>query len=219
MKVICTSDTHGYSFGSLSLPQADLFIHAGDASINSATAMQFLNTQIGLVPCKHKIYVPGNHDGYIYKKPYQAKKLLTNAHLLIDEEIVIDGLRIYGTPWTPEFCGWYFMHPKGSEALLRLREKIPENPDILIAHGPPFGILDLNEEGMRTGCDLLRSEIDNRIKPRYMVMGHIHECYGVKMAYGEATTFINASFVDVRLRPKNEPIVLDITPITGNNYD
>lgn len=49
--------------------------------------------------------------------------------------VEIEGLKIYGSPWQPEFQGWAFNLPRGP----RLREKwrlIPEGLDILVTHGP-----------------------------------------------------------------------------------
>ena len=41
------------------------------------------------------------------------KAELTNCIYLEDSSIQIYGLKIYGTPWQPEFCGWAFNLPRG----------------------------------------------------------------------------------------------------------
>ena len=41
------------------------------------------------------------------------KKELTNCIYLQDSSVTICGLKIYGTPWQPEFCGWAFNLPRG----------------------------------------------------------------------------------------------------------
>ena len=52
---------------------------------------------------------------------------------------------------------------------------IPEDTDVLITHSPPLGFGDLCSTGIRAGCvDLLHS-VQNRVKPKYHVYGHIHE--------------------------------------------
>lgn len=49
--------------------------------------------------------------------------------------------------------------------------------DVLITHGPPYGILDLNFEDLKVGCEeLMRAVI--RVQPRLHIFGHIHEAYG-----------------------------------------
>ena len=35
--------------------------------------------------------------------------------LLIGEEITIDGIRFFGSPYTPKFMNWYFMRERGAE--------------------------------------------------------------------------------------------------------
>ena len=43
----------------------------------------------------------------------EMKKELTNCIYLQDSSISLYGLKIYGTPWQPEFCGWAFNLPRG----------------------------------------------------------------------------------------------------------
>ena len=79
-----------------------------------------------------------------------------------------------GTPWQPEFGGWAFNLKRGEECL-RKWNLIPEDTDVLITHSPPLGFGDLCSTGIRAGCvDLLQS-VQNRVKPKYHVYGHIHE--------------------------------------------
>ncbi len=97
-------------------------------------------------------------------------------------ELSIDPLKIYGSPWQPEFYNWAFNLPIGP----KLQEKwqaIPTEVDILITHGPPKGIRDKAPSGYDCGCPLLREEIMNRIKPRLHVFGHIHDGYGKSLSF------------------------------------
>ena len=43
----------------------------------------------------------------------EMKAELTNCIYLQDSTTQIYGLKIYGTPWQPEFCGWAFNLPRG----------------------------------------------------------------------------------------------------------
>jgi Icc-related predicted phosphoesterase len=52
---------------------------------------------------------------------------------------------------------------------------IPDDTDILITHTPPIGHGDLCCSGVRAGCVELLSTVQNRVKPKYHVFGHIHE--------------------------------------------
>jgi Icc-related predicted phosphoesterase len=91
-----------------------------------------------------------------------------------------------------------------------LREKwalIPEGTDVLITHGPPFGILDWTARGERVGCEDLLEAV-RRVKPRLHVFGHIHEGYGEHEQDG--TRFVNASICTEAYQPTNAPIVVDV---------
>ena len=66
---------------------------------------------------------------------------------------------------------------------------IPANTDILITHGPPYGILDKNRVGFSAVCQSLKRAV-KRIQPKLHVFGHIHEAGG--MVEMEGTTFVNA---------------------------
>ena len=46
---------------------------------------------------------------------------------------------------------------------------------MLITHGPPLGFGDLCVTGARAGCVDLLHCVQNRVKPKYHVYGHIHE--------------------------------------------
>ena len=82
---------------------------------------------------------------------------------------------------------------------------IPTNTDILITHGPPFGILDTTNNGEKSGCEDLLDIVQNRVRPQLHVFGHIHEAYG-QQKIGE-TLFVNSSMVDLAYRPVREAIV------------
>ena len=55
---------------------------------------------------------------------------------------------------------------------------IPLDTDVLITHGPPFGILDRCYDDQRVGCEELLKAV-KRVKPKLHVFGHIHENYGL----------------------------------------
>lgn len=53
-----------------------------------------------------------------------VRQYLTNCTYLEDESIELYGLKMYGTPWQPEFCKWAFNVPRG-EACLQKWNNIP----------------------------------------------------------------------------------------------
>jgi len=192
VRVVCISDTHLET--NLVIPDGDLLIHAGDA-LSRGTFDELLqfNTWLGTLPHKHKVYVPGNHDIYVEAFPEIARKALTNATMLIDEEVNIEGLRIYGSPWTPTFYDWAFMKP--DIKLAHVWHNIPENLDILITHGPPYSILDKNSRGDLCGSKTLYKAVKDK-SPKFHIFGHIHHSSGIERI--EDTMFINAAVLDDR---------------------
>lgn len=115
-------------------------------------------------------------------------------------------LKIFGSPWQPEFFDWAFNLPRGKP----LSEKwaaIPSDVDILVTHTPPYGILDSVHNGKHLGCEELRNVFDRgNIAPRLHVFGHIHDGYGVHFT-GE-TLFVNAAMCNSENEPVNKPIVI-----------
>lgn len=74
----------------------------------------------------------------------------------------------------PEFGKWAFNLPRGEECLSKWN-KIPSDTDILLSHSPPLGYGDLACSGVRAGCVELLATVQERVKPKYHVFGHIHE--------------------------------------------
>ena len=123
-----------------------------------------------------------------------------NSGIVLEEQI-----KIWGSPFTPEFMNWAFM---GTPSMLKLVwSQIPANLDVLITHGPPFQILDMTMDGCNAGCPLLLEKV-KVLKPKYHIFGHIHECYGMREK-GE-TAFINASLCNAAYDLVNKPVVIDL---------
>ena len=129
-----------------------------------------------------------------------------------------NGIRVYGSPYQPEFCDWAFNLPRG-EPCLQEWLKIPDETHLLITHGPPFGYGDKVKGGMPVGCQDLLNEVVNRVRPSVHLFGHIHEDYGVfeeeglpegHEEDGVPIAFINASTCNYFYKPKNAPVVFDL---------
>lgn len=143
-----------------------------------------------------------------------VRQYLTNCTYLQDESIELYGLKIFGTPWQPEFCKWAFNVPRGNLCLDKWN-LIPSNIDVLITHTPPLGYGDLVCSGVRAGCVELLTTVQNRVKPKYHVFGHIHEGYGISS--DGKIIYINASTCDLNYLPNNPAIVFDITLPKGRS--
>lgn len=135
------------------------------------------------------------------------QQYLTNCIYLEDSGVELYGVKLYGTPWQPEFGNWAFNLKRGEECLSKWKN-IPNDVDILITHTPPLGHGDLVCSGIRAGCVELLNTVQQRVQPKYHVFGHIHEGYGVTS--DGKIIYINASTCDINYIPKNLPIVFDV---------
>lgn len=201
------SDTHTYQ-SQLNIPEnIDLVIHTGDASNyrdpmrNESEMWGFLEWYAGLeIP--NKVFVAGNHDTSVERG--LIKKLdIENLGIcyLFNDDITVNGLKIWGSPHTPTFGDWAFM--KARNTINRVWESIPDDTDIIAVHGPPKGILDITNrrDNLQEQCGdgaLLKASF--RIKPKLVCFGHIHDCAevynsGIKHLAGVDTIFSNGACV------------------------
>ncbi len=205
-RIVCLSDTHN-RLDELDVPDGDVLVHAGDFSKRGAAeeVRSFVDALVTL-PHEDKVVIAGNHDFLCEEDPAAARELLRDVHYLLDSGVTLRGLRFWGSPWQPEFFDWAFNLPRGA-ALAAMWALIPDETDVLVTHGPPRGILDRTVTGVAVGCDDLLAALA-RVRPRLHVFGHIHEAYGKLERDG--TTFVNASNCDVRYRPVQPPITIDL---------
>lgn len=69
----------------------------------------------------------------------EISDLLTNTSVYLkDSWTSVCGLKVYGSPWQPEFGDWAFNLERGEE-LLQKWNMIPAGVDVLMTHGPPVG--------------------------------------------------------------------------------
>jgi len=206
MNILAISDTHTYHRDILAsdLEGIDMIIHAGDISnvkqpySNQVECLDFLEWYESL-PIKYKILIAGNHDTSIEAKFIDLKKYPTITYLE-HESTTIAGIKIFGSPYTPEFFNWAFNVRR--DRLFNYWETIPEDTDILVTHGPPKSILDLAYKGNELeycGDKALLTRVQ-KIKPTFHIFGHIHDNddninKGTRVIPGYSTTFINASCV------------------------
>ena len=206
MRCVAVSDTHG-KYAELSIPDGDVFIHAGDIlKWGLIEELTDFNDWLASLPHQYKLVIAGNHDWCFERTPSKAAEIMTNGVYLQDQAVTIKGSVFYGSPWQPTFMNWAFNLPRGQQ-LADKWKLIPDSTDVLITHGPSYGILDECIDGKRAGCEDLSNAVA-RTKPSYHVFGHIHEGYGVLEKDG--VTYINASVNTHLYKSENPPIVFDL---------
>lgn len=213
MKIVFISDTHGRHDKLGALPDGDVLVHAGDCTnIGEIGELAVFAKWFESQPHKHKILIAGNHDwGFQYamendEEDWIREKLFPTSNYLRDSSVNIEGRNFYGTPWQLEFCGWAFNVPRDG-SIKKYWDLIPENTDILITHGPAYGILDrVGKTTNPLGDELLRKRIEE-VQPLIHVCGHIH---GGRGSQYTSTHHINASVVNERYEVVNPPIVVNI---------
>ena len=230
MRIVLISDSHSlHEQMAYELPKGDVLIHAGDCT-NVGTEKEvgdFINWFQNL-EFDNKIFIAGNHDLPFESRPnwlntylYEENLTQSNVTYLRDNFLTLDSpefsrpIKIYGSPWQPEFYNWAFNLPREGEGLRKKWSQIPDDTDILITHGPAFGILDyvVDKYGQRNvGCELLKERVDE-LKPLMHVFGHIHYSYGAEKI--NDTLFVNASICTEQYNPINKPIVVDLTEVDG----
>lgn len=208
MKIWHISDTH-MNHAQLIVPtEVDAVVHSGDASNqrdpfrNESELRAFLDW-FSLLSIPIKVFVPGNHDTSL-QAGLITKDFIENlgVKVLINEETIIEGFKFWGSPFTPTYGDWAYM--TGRNVINRLWDTIPDDSDVVITHGPPYGVLDSTYNHYNkpelAGCSALMKRI-RKINPKLMMFGHIHSTGDIRNAGTRTlsdirTIFSNASCCD-----------------------
>jgi Icc-related predicted phosphoesterase len=191
VKIVAISDLHGEL--NFSLPSANILTISGDIcpcrGSHAPMAQMFWLKNTFFPWCdklinkgifNHIVFIPGNHDfvftkvvKYMPDSPFNME-LPKCVHYLCDSAITLEGIKIYGTPWTPVFCDWAYMREE--YILDQIFAKIPKDLDILLVHGPAHGWNDtiIEYNGYEhLGSRMLYKHI-LRAMPKWVFCGHIH---------------------------------------------
>lgn len=209
LRIVCISDTHGLH-RRVKVPEGDFLIHAGDFMSSGRSLDEIIDFDEWLAeqPHPYKIVIAGNHDLLFESKAADARAALTNAVYLENSGVEIAGLRFWGCPITPVTEAWAFHVPRGF-ASRKYWDMIPDETDVLITHGPPFGILDKKDIlSSRLGCKQLTATL-MRVRPRLHVFGHIHGGYGYETRPG-GTVLVNCAIQNAAYRLVNLPITVEL---------
>ncbi|CAE8584404.1 unnamed protein product [Polarella glacialis] len=197
VRVVAMSDTHGFHRG-LTVPEGDLLIHCGDASVDGKKKGHGIEDLAGFskwfkrLPHKEKVFIQGNHDSLGESRALLGKAWLTGPRICC-------GLQIFGMPH--HSAGMGYGH-------------VPGGLDLLLSHEPPYGILDLATPGNRyarigsrkilqsigrafqsVNCtmeDGIQQEFLEELAPPLVhIFGHVHEARGYETE--NRTLFVNAA--------------------------
>jgi Icc-related predicted phosphoesterase len=225
MKITFISDTHNkHKQVTSSLKGGDILIHAGDISSMGYQheVAEFCKWFNSIDNYDTKIFIAGNHD-WGFQNNVEKISQIVNSYKTIDylqdetmgvqigENPIVN---IYGSPWQPEFYDWAFNLPKNGPGLMSKWQAIPDNTDILITHGPAYGLLDdvTGRRGEHLGCELLAERI-KEFKPKIHVCGHIHTGWG--HYFDGHTHYFNAAVLDERYNFTQSPWDIEWNPITN----
>jgi len=184
VKLLIVSDIHGSKSAidlisdKISQFEPDVTIICGDITNfgSCEEAKEIIDTFSGIV-----LAVPGNCD------PPGIEKGVADSH----------GIDLHGKVETVE--GVTFAGFGGSKRMFgTVREydedhlgenvrNIIRGTDVLVLHGPPYGINDLSPKGHAGSREVLKSI--RKHMPKLVLSGHIHECPGIVREGG--ITFIN----------------------------
>ncbi len=224
MKLVAISDTHT-QHERIKIPVGDILIHCGDFSNTGEEdeTLEFLDwLQLQTKAYKKVLFISGNHDFRVDNFEEKIRSHAPDVVYLHDESYTFEGVKFYGFPHVPALPNWAYTLARGKQ-MKSYTDCIPEC-DVLISHGPPFGILDMVERRAwddyedpdgkwrvtsfkNVGCTELLERVQ-KIKPKVHFFGHIHEGYGKYV--DKNTTFVNCSVLNRSYKIQNDPQVIEI---------
>jgi Icc-related predicted phosphoesterase len=208
LKFVLLADTHAHH-RNIKLPKGEVLIHAGDISYRGEKLeIEDFLKWFHLQAFAYKIFIAGNHDFFFEKASQKELDQIIPDDIIYlnDSGIAINGINIWGSPITPKFHNWAFNRTRGP-AIRKHWEMIPDDTDLLITHGPPYGILDQLADETHIGCkDLLNRVHQLQIKAHFF--GHVHESFGSLNRQG--IQFINACMTNENYELIHSPVVFNL---------
>lgn len=216
LKIVVISDVHG-KWNKVKIPKCDILISCGDYSFRGEEHMvRDFHKWLDKQEAEYIISVQGNHELWVEKNFGLAKQIAIeecpNVHFVDEGLVEIEGLKIWCSAWTPFFHNWAWNAHRGKE-IRKHWDRIPDDIDVLVTHGPPAGILDVvnyanGTPKERVGCQDLWAKILTLAKLKLHFFGHIHESYGYQ--YFNGIQFYNVSICDELYSASNDPAIVEI---------
>ena len=204
------------------MPHGDVLVHCGDITAHGhLQEVEAFVAWLAAQPHRHKLFIAGNHDCALEVDPAAGRAIAARAAdngvtYLEDTGCCIDGMTFWGSPITPRHMHWAFMRDPGPD-IQRHWDLVPDDTDVLITHGPPWGVLDTlyrqDSGAEHTGCPSLLASL-SRIQPRLHLFGHIHEGHGMLPADdspgNDVTAFHNVATMNEFYCIANAPVIIEL---------
>jgi len=219
-RITSISDTHNkHKHIAGDLPGGDILIHSGDISSMGYPheIENFCKWFDKIDNYDHKVFIAGNHDFLFERDSHEALQIVNSYKTItyLQDDWVGFGddstmIKIWGSPWQPEFYNWAFNLPRNSDYIDEKWKMIPDDTDILLTHGPAWGYGDVVIGRYdHIGCERLIHRIMGKRIPVH-AFGHIHSGYGYST--DGTTHFINSSVLNESYQYVNQkPITFDWT--------
>lgn len=232
MKLALTSDLHGVlPAAEYMVPDAEVLVIAGDIAPDYLKARyvgsgeprwgdkgavrqaNWFETHfckwIDMMPHEKVVMIGGNHDFFLdhprtptFLEPLPDKvTYLSVGDPRFPGHAIVAGINFAGIAWVPNLPFWAF-HGDSSH-LSEVYGRVMADTEILVTHGPPFGVCDRVVMGENVGSMECLDAIQ-RVQPHVVVTGHIHEAYGVGRIPGSTrdSEVWNVSLNDERYAPR-----------------
>ncbi|MHA1737418.1 MAG: metallophosphoesterase family protein [Candidatus Heimdallarchaeota archaeon] len=205
MKIVALSDTHT-QHNKLDIEKCDILLYAGDFEIRNISDLMEMKRWLLSIDAKHRVVIFGNHDFTDHYATSVLKDLFgENIHYLCNETIILEGIKIFGSSYSPLFNDWAWM--KSDDVLTDIWHKIEENTDIVLTHTMPYGILDQVAPRMNSVGSVSLLKKIKQISPKIQIGGHLHESFGKYTDY--VTDYFNVSVLDEFYQLANDYTVIN----------
>lgn len=200
MRLLHVSDNHSILYPLKEIETCDVVVHSGDFLPNTRSV--HTSGSLGAEKAFQKSWVirnipqlkdwlqgkpflltPGNHD---FIDPCEIMRQEgIDARNLTENIVTFGDTRFYGFPYIPWMGGgWNFEEfpPAMIEKVDKLvRQANDELFDVIVAHCPPFGIMDKNHWGQNCGNQAMMRALEGKFSfwPKAYLCGHIHESHGM----------------------------------------
>jgi predicted phosphohydrolase len=222
VRIVCISDTHE-RHESVKVPPCDIFVHCGDILFVSrkkslhcnVKKMEAFNNWLGTLPATHKVVIAGNHDSPLEVLPRsQVNTLLSNARYLCNQAVVLESLRLFGTPYSSGISRNRAFQDE--RYLLEARQelhKLHENGspvDLLCSHSNDINPFDIAVTSTSSGAG---SSIHKHVitPPKAHLWGHHHNEQGSRWLHDAKLSVLSACAVIMTsdYQPVHPAMVID----------